>query len=473
MSIDFFSSLVQSLICLFAGTILYSIYLKKTPILDQESQVSLTRDKGIFWLSIAVLVWAIAGFLHLLLPAQGTYGEYFKLLIRIFASTINNASLLIAVAFFEHGPQDIKVFNIFVFNKLQTSKKWRNFVIAASFAVMAITIIIYLFFFSNNEPTSSTIWAFNVFDLSLTLLTLFILGVSLWKSLTSRGYYLLSLLLLIVFIIVFSANVFDAYVSSLGINSSKFFKELDCLLILMNKILFIFMLLSLVISWNAGISDQLASYVSQLLRDKSQTENDNLTLLKKITSSENRVIDQNSTGRAEDANFYSTAKTEIGRLLGNQLVFEDRLNDQNIYMGLEGGVVNLQVPELSIARLVKLTEVPYRNLLLFAFFQKRNLNTGYIKLKEYNLTSRDIDRLVQEFLDKDRVIKAELESIEIDDFRKLKGVLFRKGFVDWKLSIPADNILGLETNQLQKLVNYYHNRPGDKIIIDTIKKYLE
>jgi len=278
---------------------------------------------------------------------------------------------------------------------------------------------------------------------------------------------------LIVFIIVFSANVFDAYVSSLGINSSKFFKELDCLLILMNKILFIFMLLSLVISWNAGISDQLASYVSQLLRDKSQTENDNLTLLKKITSSENRVIDQNSTGRAEDANFYSTAKTEIGRLLGNQLVFEDRLNDQNIYMGLEGGVVNLQVPELSIARLVKLTEVPYRNLLLFAFFQKRNLNTGYIKLKEYNLTSRDIDRLVQEFLDKDRVIKAELESIEIDDFRKLKGVLFRKGFVDWKLSIPADNILGLETNQLQKLVNYYHNRPGDKIIIDTIKKYLE
>lgn len=426
MKIGIFAALIQSIICAFAGLVLLFVYSKPIPTLNDDFQMVRIRDQGIFWLSMAVLVWAFSNAMLLLTPESYRYGVYAKLLFRIFASTINNACLLIAVAFFEYGPQDIKVKNVFIFRKLRSSKAWRNFVIITSCVIILITFSIYLSFFDDVKPSLISLWTFNLFDLLLTLFTLWLLGVSLWKSFVQRNYFWQSRLLLIILAYVFAANTFDAWASSQS-NPADSVTALCWLLILTSKILLLLMFFSLIISWSAGVADQLALSVAQLLKSQTRQKTDKELLL------ENR----------------------------NKIIFWDRMDDQGVFVGSDWAAVTLVVPDLSLHRQVKLTQIPFLNLLLFAFVLKFDLSHGWIYLKDYDLISRDLDRLVQELSENKRMIKDEPASAQNVSAIQLKQRLFIKGHLRWKLIVPPENIVGLEIPLLKKWIEILDKDEGN------------
>lgn len=169
----------QISICSFAFVALFSIWQHITKGSSQGQ-----RDFGLFWLSIAVLVWALSGVLEVYyardLDDEGfdsTLYEGLKSMLSIF----NSAFILLALPRFRHIPKVIR--------PVVRSESWRWLVIS-TFGFSAVLTLLML----SGLIIPKRITLISSVDLIYAIFTLFFLGLTFWASFEKRGLKILAYL---------------------------------------------------------------------------------------------------------------------------------------------------------------------------------------------------------------------------------------------------------------------------------------
>jgi hypothetical protein len=175
-------ALSQAIICFVFGVLILTLWEIGIPVKGGRIKEKRQRDRGMLYLGFAVFVWAFIGIWLLLKPCLEPPGRCFE---RILSSTLNSAFLLLALAYFEHGPVQWKI--------VQTNRRWHWGVIVAAVIVASILFL------------THTPWA----DVFLSILTLGFLGWSLFKSFDDRGFYLTSYLSCAVVLFVAFVQLFE------------------------------------------------------------------------------------------------------------------------------------------------------------------------------------------------------------------------------------------------------------------------
>jgi len=145
------------MICFFGALLLFTLWNRSASF--NRSQ----RDPGLFYLSMAVLVWALIG-IGLVLRVCPPDWSFDRCLPAVMASTMSNSFLLLAMAYFEYGPIEFKI--------AQDDWKWHFVVLSA-----AILVALLIFFVQSAWP-----------DFILSLTTFSILGMSAYLTFKSHGY---------------------------------------------------------------------------------------------------------------------------------------------------------------------------------------------------------------------------------------------------------------------------------------------
>ncbi|NRB46181.1 MAG: hypothetical protein HRU41_00805 [Saprospiraceae bacterium] len=169
----------QIAICSFAFLALFSIWQHITKGNDQGQ-----RDLGLFWLSVAILVWALSGVLEVYY-AEGladanfdsTQYEGLKSMLSIF----NSAFILLALPRFRHLPKLIR--------PVVRSESWRWLVISTFSFSVVITLLML-----SGVIIPKRITLISSVDLIYAIFTLFFLGLTLWASFDRRGLTILAYL---------------------------------------------------------------------------------------------------------------------------------------------------------------------------------------------------------------------------------------------------------------------------------------
>lgn len=169
----------QIAICSFAFLALFSIWQHITKGNDQGQ-----RDLGLFWLSVAILVWALSGVLEVYY-AEGlaeanfdsTQYEGLKSMLSIF----NSAFILLALPRFRHIPKLIR--------PVVRSESWRWLVISTFGFSIVITLLML-----SGVIIPKRITLISSVDLIYAIFTLFFLGLTLWASFERRGLTILAYL---------------------------------------------------------------------------------------------------------------------------------------------------------------------------------------------------------------------------------------------------------------------------------------
>lgn len=169
----------QIAICSFAFLALFSIWQHITKG-SGEGQ----RDFGLFWLSVAILVWALSGVLEVYY-AEGladanfdsTQYEGLKSMLSIF----NSAFILLALPRFRHVPTLIR--------PVVRSESWRWLVISTFGFSVVLTLLML-----SGVIIPKRITLISSVDLIYAIFTLFFLGLTLWASFERRGLTILAYL---------------------------------------------------------------------------------------------------------------------------------------------------------------------------------------------------------------------------------------------------------------------------------------
>lgn len=169
----------QIVICSFAFLALFSIWQHITKGNDQGQ-----RDLGLFWLSVAILVWALSGVLEVYY-AEGladanfdsTQYEGLKSMLSIF----NSAFILLALPRFRHVPKLIR--------PVVRSESWRWLVISTFGFSVVLTLLML-----SGVIIPKRITLISSVDLIYAIFTLFFLGLTLWASFDRRGLTILAYL---------------------------------------------------------------------------------------------------------------------------------------------------------------------------------------------------------------------------------------------------------------------------------------
>ena len=118
-------SLSQAIICAVGAMALYSLW-------SRTEEDPAQRDPCWLWLGHAVAIWAIVGLAIFSLGRLGFSAGVINT-IRTFASILNSAFLLLAVAYFDYGPSKLKI--------MQAKPGWRYLVIGLAI-VMAFLVVL-------------------------------------------------------------------------------------------------------------------------------------------------------------------------------------------------------------------------------------------------------------------------------------------------------------------------------------------
>lgn len=169
----------QIAICSFAFLALFSIWQHITKGNEQGQ-----RDLGLFWLSVAILVWALSGVLEVYY-AEGladakfdsTQYEGLKSMLSIF----NSAFILLALPRFRHVPTMIR--------PVVRSESWRWLVISTFGFSVVLTLLML-----SGVIIPKRITLISSVDLIYAIFTLFFLGLTLWASFERRGLTILAYL---------------------------------------------------------------------------------------------------------------------------------------------------------------------------------------------------------------------------------------------------------------------------------------
>lgn len=170
----------QISVCTFAGIALLAIWHHIT-----QRNALLQRDPGLLWLSIAVLVWGLAGWIDIAQAQQyqatdstsAITFEGWKSMLSIF----NSAFILLALPRFRHVP--------YMILPIVQSDSWR-ILVGLSFAFASLLTLLMLTGWIIPVKTNF-IYAI---DLAYAIFTLFFLGLMLWSSFEKRGLRLLAYL---------------------------------------------------------------------------------------------------------------------------------------------------------------------------------------------------------------------------------------------------------------------------------------
>lgn len=163
---SWYSSL-QAILCFFGSILFFALWLREAKRRENKDGDEPKREPALIYLGMAILVWAILG-LWLALSDSPTIDSV--RLERTLSSTLNSALFLLAIAYFDYGPTTLKIF--------QRNWRWQIFVLASA---LVIAIITYW------KETS-------VYDVGFSILTLLVLGTSLFKSFRNREFYALAYL---------------------------------------------------------------------------------------------------------------------------------------------------------------------------------------------------------------------------------------------------------------------------------------
>ena len=227
-------SLSQFLICAFVGTILMDMYRRGVPVVEPQLHLSL-KDEGLFWLGSAVYMWSFSGLLALiptiavsLIPTSNQYLEqiwqYGSSIPRLVVSTLNSSFLLLAVAFFKHSPSE--------FRKLQENK-WKGRIIGIGIVVTLLTLVL---------PKPFRL----IPDFAFSVLTVWILGYTLFLSFKKRNFTMLSALAFVSTAVIFGAQVSDILLNWLDFETLP---EWHFLWLLASKTMVMSAILALPMSW--------------------------------------------------------------------------------------------------------------------------------------------------------------------------------------------------------------------------------
>ncbi|MBX2874279.1 MAG: hypothetical protein KTR30_19320 [Saprospiraceae bacterium] len=227
----------QIAICSFAFLALFSIWQHITKGNDQGQ-----RDLGLFWLSVAILVWALSGALEVYYAAgladpnfDSTQYEGLKSMLSIF----NSAFILLALPRFRHVPKVIR--------PVVRSESWRWLVISTFGFSIVLTLLML-----SGVIIPKRITLISSVDLIYAIFTLFFLGLTLWASFERRGLTILAYLAGISIAFTLAAQV-------LKLGDSDFLK------ILLNttfKTILIVLFFALALSWVEELGKSARSILS-------------------------------------------------------------------------------------------------------------------------------------------------------------------------------------------------------------------
>lgn len=218
-------ALAQTAICLAAGWAILSLYARGTPIRPDEPTSAPVRDEGTLWLGLAVAIWGVVG-LVLLLPLDSTTAQALRPLL----SCANSGCLLISASHLDYGPE-----------LLQRARDWPHWRLAAllgSFGVAILTVVLEVWL--GPTPTAQ------IPDFALSVATLLLYGLGLFRSFTRRGFPSLAVLAAVAVVVQLTAQlpeVTDA-LSAVGVTG-----DLRWTLNLASKGMVLVVFLSLAMSW--------------------------------------------------------------------------------------------------------------------------------------------------------------------------------------------------------------------------------
>lgn len=186
----------QITVCTFAFIALFSIWQHITQGNSQGQ-----RDLGLFWLSVAVLVWALSGGLEVYYarglsaePFDSTLYQGLKSMLSIF----NSAFILLALPRFRHVPKVIR--------PVVRSESWRWLVIS-TFGFSAVLTLLML----SGAIIPKRITLISSVDLIYAIFTLFFLGLTFWASFEKRGLKILAYLAAISIAFTLAAQIIKLF----------------------------------------------------------------------------------------------------------------------------------------------------------------------------------------------------------------------------------------------------------------------
>ena len=98
------------------------LYISASRIIRNEfgkrlNDISIQQDKGLIYVSYAMIVWILAGIFHFLFPGR-LENQVFHNLIRSFLSSLNNMFFLLAINYFDNLPAGIQNIQIKLNDKI-------------------------------------------------------------------------------------------------------------------------------------------------------------------------------------------------------------------------------------------------------------------------------------------------------------------------------------------------------------------
>lgn len=217
----------QAGICLFSAILIFTLWQRGLPGKERRPHEDawVARDPGLLYLGLAVLVWGIIalGMLFRVCPPNWPLRECFPSLM---ASTLSHSLLLLASAYFEFGPMELKI--------AQDDWRWH---IGIMFAAMLVAMLV-LF--------TQSAWP----DFVLAAVTLMIVGTSAFLSFKERGFQAtawLAVLIVTLAVLVQLAETVEGQNISFLLTRERFW-----VLRLTSKILLVILFFLMSISWLYG-----------------------------------------------------------------------------------------------------------------------------------------------------------------------------------------------------------------------------
>jgi hypothetical protein len=218
-------STAQGITCLSAAWAILAMYLRGAPVRQGEPVTAQTRDPGLLWLGLAVMIWGLVGLL-LLLPL----GEVAAQASRTLLSSANSACLLISASHLDYGPP--------ILQRASDDPRYKPAAIVGSLVVALVTIALY----AALGPAAQVA---RLPDFVLSAVTLLLYGFGLFRSFRRRGFAPLAALACVAVAAQFAAQlpeIVDADAIGLG-------GERRWVLNLVSKTTVLIAFLSLAMSW--------------------------------------------------------------------------------------------------------------------------------------------------------------------------------------------------------------------------------
>lgn len=213
----------QGIICSLSAFLFFLMYLKGLPEDITEAEKNYKRDNAFFYIGFALLIWGLWAWIAYFFPRIREDN-----ITRIFGSTFNSAFFLLAIAYFDYGPEALKIF--------QNKKKWRTSVL-----VGALSVVFFTSYLSQDNPE-----LVKYPDVILSVFTSIIMMLAIISSFNYRGFSRIAIFSCGVFLYVLFVNLIELDWIKEGLKISE---EDDQIFLLTYKIGLILILLTLGFSW--------------------------------------------------------------------------------------------------------------------------------------------------------------------------------------------------------------------------------